>query len=47
MPFRATLRDRAAARGQRLDERRLDEVCRPERYVERLGVVFERLKRLS
>jgi len=47
VPFRTTLRDRAAARGQQLDERRLDEVCRPERYVERLGVVFERLERLS
>jgi adenylosuccinate lyase len=45
--FRTTLRAAAAARGQRLDERRLDEVCRPERYVERLGVVFERLERLS
>jgi adenylosuccinate lyase len=47
VPFRTTLRAAAAARGQRLDERRLDEVCRPERYVERLGVVFERLERLS
>jgi hypothetical protein len=25
----------------------LDEVCRPERYVARLGPVFERLERLS
>src|SRR5487761_1403373 len=46
-PFRTTLRDRAAVRGQRLDERRLDDVCRPERYTERLGVVFERLERLA
>jgi adenylosuccinate lyase len=46
-PFRTTLRDRAAAHGQRIDDRRLDEACRPERYTERLGAVFERLQRLS
>jgi adenylosuccinate lyase len=46
-PFRATLRARAAQRGQRLDEARLDEVCRPERYVSRLGAVFERLSDLD
>jgi adenylosuccinate lyase len=46
-PFRTTLRDQAAAHGQRIDDRRLDEVCRPERYTERLGAVFERLQRLS
>jgi adenylosuccinate lyase len=46
-PFRETLRKHAAERGQPLDEARLDEACRPERYVERLGGVFERLERLA
>jgi len=46
-PFRETLRDVAAAAGRSLDERRLDEVCRPERYVERLTGVFERLAALT
>jgi adenylosuccinate lyase len=46
-PFRETLRSRAAERGQPLDEARLDEACRPERYVERLGAVFERLEQLA
>jgi adenylosuccinate lyase len=46
-PFREALRAEAAARGQALDEARLDEACRPERYVARLGVVFERLEKLS
>jgi adenylosuccinate lyase len=46
-PFRETLRKEAAARGQAIDEARLDEACRPERYVTRLGPVFERLERLS
>ena len=46
-PFRATLRDRAAAAGQAIDEARLDAVCRPERFVERLGPVFERLEQLA
>jgi adenylosuccinate lyase len=46
-PFRDTLRKHASDRGQPLDEARLDEACRPERYIERLGVVFERLERLS
>ena len=32
-PFRETLREHAAERGQPLDEARLDEACRPERYV--------------
>jgi adenylosuccinate lyase len=45
--FRETLRNRAAAQGQPLDETALDEVCRPERYVERLGPVFSRLRALS
>jgi adenylosuccinate lyase len=46
-PFRETLRARAAQAGQPLDEARLDEVCRPERYVARLGPVFERLAKLT
>jgi len=46
-PFRDTLRKEAAARGQAIDEARLDEACRPERYVSRLGPVFDRLERLS
>jgi adenylosuccinate lyase len=46
-PFRETLRKHAGDRGQQLDEARLDEACRPERYTERLGAVFERLERLS
>jgi adenylosuccinate lyase len=46
-PFRETLRKEAAARGQAIDEARLDEACRPERYVTRLGPVFDRLERLA
>jgi adenylosuccinate lyase len=46
-PFRVTLRAAAKAHGQLLDETRLDEACRPERYVERLGGVFSRLEQLS
>jgi adenylosuccinate lyase len=46
VPFREALRDRAAAAGQVLDEARLDEASRPERYVARLGPVFERLRDL-
>jgi adenylosuccinate lyase len=46
-PFRETLRKHAADRGQPLDEARLDEVCRPERFVERPGPVFGRLERLG
>jgi adenylosuccinate lyase len=46
-PFRVTLRARAKALGQQIDEARLDEACRPERYVERLGGVFSRLEQLS
>ena len=47
VPFRETLRRHAEAAGQSLDEARLDEVCRPERYVERLRGVFDRLTGLS
>ena len=47
IPLRETLRAEAAAQGRTLDEAALDEVSRPERYVARLGPVFERLERLS
>jgi adenylosuccinate lyase len=46
-PFRETLRKAAADAGAGLDERRLDDVMRPERYVARLGGVFDRLAALS
>jgi adenylosuccinate lyase len=46
VPFREALRRRAAAAGRALDEARLDEASRPERYVARLGPVFERLRDL-
>jgi adenylosuccinate lyase len=46
-PFRETLRKHAAGRGRHLDEARLDEVSSPERYVRRLGDVFDRLERLA
>jgi adenylosuccinate lyase len=46
-PFREMLTAHAAAQGRRLDEARLDEVCRPERYVARLGSVFDRLEKLD
>ncbi len=45
--FRDALRQQAAERAQPLDEARLDEAFRPERYVARLGPVFERLARLT
>jgi adenylosuccinate lyase len=47
VPLRETLRKHAAGRGQPLDEARLDQAARPERYVECLGPVFERLERLE
>ncbi|MGN6472918.1 MAG: adenylosuccinate lyase [Mycobacteriales bacterium] len=47
VPFRETLRKHAADAGQTLDEARLDEVCRPERYLERLADVFDRVAALS
>ena len=47
VPYRETLRKHAADRGLELDEARLDAVCRPERYLERLGGVFERVAALS
>jgi adenylosuccinate lyase len=45
-PFRDTLRAHAAAAGVKLDEAGLDEVMRPQRYVARLGPVFDRLAAL-
>ena len=47
VPFRETLRKHAADAGQTLDESRLDDVCRPERYLSRLSGVFERLAALT
>jgi adenylosuccinate lyase len=48
VPFRQTLRKHAAALdGVVIDEARLDEVCRPERFVERLGPVFDRVAALT
>jgi adenylosuccinate lyase len=46
-PFRDTLRKQAATRGVSLPEAALDSAFGPERYVARLGPVFERLARLS
>jgi adenylosuccinate lyase len=46
-PFRETLRKHAASLGQPLDESRLDAVSSPERYVHRLGGVFDRLEQLA
>jgi adenylosuccinate lyase len=45
--FREALRKEATAAGQSLDEARLEEIFEPERYVERLGGVFARLRNLS
>src|SRR3712207_4885673 len=46
-PCRAALTDEAKAAGQVLDEARLDEVCRPERCLDRLAPVFDRLAALA
>ena len=46
-PFRETLRARASSSGVTLDEARLDEICRPEKYVANLGPLFDRLAALS
>src|SRR6516164_3962197 len=45
--FREALRKEADGAGQALDEDRLDEIFRPEHYVERLGPVFTRLADLT
>ena len=47
VPFRETLRKHAADAGQTLDEERLDTVCTPERYLERLDGVFQRVAQLT
>jgi adenylosuccinate lyase len=47
VPLRETLREQARSAGVALDESRLDEICRPERYTARLGAVFARLERLA
>ena len=46
-PFREALRVQADKAGVALDEAGLDEAMRPERYVARLGPVFDRLAALS
>ena len=46
-PFRETLREEAAEAGLEIDEKRLDELCRPERFVERLDGMFTKLAELS
>ncbi|MBA2388740.1 MAG: adenylosuccinate lyase [Geodermatophilaceae bacterium] len=46
-PFTASLLAVAERTGHAVDPDRLDALCRPERYVERLGPVFERLAQLS
>lgn len=46
-PFRETLRAAASEAGKELDEKQLDEVCDPARYVERLAPTFEALAQLS
>src|SRR5881275_1415261 len=47
VPFRETLRKHAADAGRTLDEERLDAVCRPERYLERLSGVFDRVRAIT
>jgi adenylosuccinate lyase len=47
VPYRETLRKHAADRGVELDEARLDAVCRPQRYLERLDGVFARVAELT
>ena len=46
-PFRDTLLEAAGERGVQLDKTRLDEAFKPERYVARLGAVFDRLANLD
>ena len=46
-PFRDTLAKHAATRGVSLPAEALDSAFEPERYVQRLAPVFERLSRLS
>ncbi|MGH3343335.1 MAG: hypothetical protein ACRDPK_10715, partial [Carbonactinosporaceae bacterium] len=46
-PFRETLRVELDGAGKGVDQDRIDEAFRPERYVERLAPVFERLEGLT
>ena len=46
-PFRETLREEAATAGLKIDEARLDEACRPERFVANLSGMFDRLAELT
>lgn len=46
-PFRETLRTVAAEAGQKIDEGKLDAVCDPQRYVDRLDALFNRLANLT
>jgi adenylosuccinate lyase len=46
-PFRDTLNDEAKSRGLTLDDAAIDRAFNPERYVERLNPVFERLRSLT
>ncbi|HXO23335.1 MAG TPA: lyase family protein, partial [Streptosporangiaceae bacterium] len=46
-PFRDTLRAQAAARGLTLPDADIEDAFRAERYLSRVGPVFERLARLS
>ena len=45
VPFRETLRKHPEA--EVLTDARLDDICRPERYIARLGAVFDRLESLT
>ncbi len=45
--FLDTLRTAAEVAQVKIDTDRLDDVCRPERYVSRLGAVFDRLAELT
>ncbi len=45
VPFRETLRKHADA--DALTDDRLDEICRPERYLARISPVFDRLEKLT
>ncbi|MDQ3463535.1 MAG: lyase family protein, partial [Actinomycetota bacterium] len=46
-PFRDSLLAVAERAGHRIDPDRLDALCRPERYLRRLGPVFDRLAQLT
>jgi adenylosuccinate lyase len=46
LPFGQALTERAEQLGKHIDRARLDEIFRPERYIARLGAVFDRLEAL-